>query len=305
MKVRIRRSTLILPVNIPRFVEKAYLRGADAVMLDLEDAVPPGEKESARKLIKDCIPLTARGGAEVFVRINNDPRLLPEDVEASIHPGLDGIVLPKGESAEEVRQLAARVKMLEEARGMEMGTIEISVLIESPLGLLKAMEIASASHRVESMSVGSEDYCLQLGVEPSSDGIEIFYAVSRMVTVCKSAGIRPMGLLGSVGGFRDLEGFQRAAFRARQLGCEGASCIHPDQVEVLNRVFSPEPAKVEYARRAVEAFEEGLKRGTASVNLDGKMVDIPVYNRARLILERAEAIAEVERRKAGALARFR
>lgn len=114
-----------------------------------------------------------------------------------------------------------------------------------------------------------------------------------------------MGLLGSVGGFGDLEGFERAASRARQLGCEGASCIHPAQVEVLNRVFSPDPAKVEYARRAVKAFEEGLNRGTASVNLDGKMVDIPVYNRARLILERAEAIAEVERRKTEALARLR
>lgn len=305
MKIKIRRSTLILPVNIPRFVEKAYLRGADAIMLDLEDAVPPAEKEGARKLIKDSIPLAGRGGAEVFVRVNKDPGLLPEDVEASVHPGLNGIVLPKGESAEEVRQLAAQMKMLEQARGIEPGHVKIAVLIESPRGLLRAQEIASASHRVESMSVGPEDYCLQLGVEPSAEGMEIFYAVSTVVTICKAAGIRPMGLLGSVGGFGDLEGFERAASRARQLGCEGASCIHPAQVEVLNRVFSPDTAKVEYARRAVEALEEGLKQGTASVNLDGKMVDIPVYNRARLILERAEAIAEVERRKIEALARLR
>jgi citrate lyase subunit beta/citryl-CoA lyase len=117
-------------------------------------------------------------------------------------------------------------------------------------------------------------------------------------------GIKPMGLLGSIGGFRDLQEFERAASRARQIGCEGASCIHPDQVGVLNRVFSPDPAKVEYARRVVEAFEEGLKRGRASVNVDGQMVDIPVYNRARLILKRAQAIAEVERRKADGLARL-
>jgi citrate lyase subunit beta/citryl-CoA lyase len=111
--------------------------------------------------------------------------------------------------------------------------------------------------------------------------------------------------LGSIGEFRDLQKFERAASRARQMGCEGASCIHPDQVQVLNRVFSPDPGKVEYARRVVEAFAEGLKRGTASVNVDGQMVDIPVYNRAQLILHRVEAILEVERRKAEALARLR
>jgi citrate lyase subunit beta/citryl-CoA lyase len=134
--------------------------------------------------------------------------------------------------------------------------------------------------------------------------MELYYALAKLVTTCKANGIKPMGLLGSIGGFRDLQGFERAASRARQIGCAGASCIHPDQVGVLNRVFSPDPAKVEYARRVVEAFEEGLNRGTASVNVDGQMVDIPVYNRARLILKRAQAIAEVERRKADALARL-
>jgi len=301
----VRRSTLILPVNIPKFVEKAYQRGADAILLDLEDAVPPAEKENARKLIKNSISLAARGGAEVGVRINKDPSWLPLDVEASVYPGLDGITLPKTESAEEVRQLEALVEKLERARGIKPGHIEFSILIETPRGLLKAQEIAMASPRIESMTVGMEDYCLELGVEPSPEGLEIFYPLSWIVTVCKAAGIRPMGLLGSIAEFRDLQGFEQAAARARQLGCEGASCIHPDQVPVLNRVFSPPPEKVEYARRAVEVFEEGVRRGTASVNLDGKMVDIPVYNRSKRILQRAEAIAAVEQRKAEALARLK
>jgi citrate lyase subunit beta/citryl-CoA lyase len=114
-----------------------------------------------------------------------------------------------------------------------------------------------------------------------------------------------VGLLGSIAGFRDLPAFEGAATRARHLGCEGAGCIHPEQVVILNRVFSPDPERVQYARRAVEAFEEGLRRGTASVNLDGKMVDVPVYRRAQIILERAQAIAELERTKAEALARSR
>jgi citrate lyase subunit beta/citryl-CoA lyase len=125
-----------------------------------------------------------------------------------------------------------------------------------------------------------------------------------VVTIAKVLGIQPTGLMGSIAGFRDLAAFEGAAQRARQLGCEGAGCIHPDQVIVLNRVFTPEPAKVEYARRVVEAFEEGLRRDTASVSLDGKMVDVPVYKRALVILDRARLVAETEQRKAEALARL-
>jgi citrate lyase subunit beta/citryl-CoA lyase len=305
MDTQIRRSTLILPVNIPRFVEKAYLRGADAIMLDLEDSVPPQEKENARKEVKNALLLAGRGGAGVFVRVNKDPALLPEDLMASVYPGLDGITLPKTESAEEVQALEAQVAKLEREHGLNPGQIELALLIESPRGLLNLEKIARSNGRVRSISLGPEDYCLELGVEPSREGTELYYPLSKLVTTCKANGVMPMGLLGSIGGFRDLEGFERAASRARQIGCEGASCIHPDQVEVLNRVFSPDSAKVEYARRVVEAFAEGLKRGTASVNVNGQMVDIPVYNRARLILNRAEAIARVEQRKADALARLR
>lgn len=305
MNLLIRRSTLILPVNVPRFVEKAYLRGADAVMLDLEDAVPLEAKDTARRLVRDSLPLVGRGGAEVFVRVNNDPAMLASDLEASVHPGLDGVCYPKTESAEEVRLLDARIAGLEKGRGVAAGKIELCLLIESPRGVLNLEGIAAASPRVRSISLGPEDYCLTLGVEPSADGMELFYGVSRVVTVCKASGVSPMGLLGSIAGFRDLGPFERAASRARDLGCVGASCIHPDQVAVLNRVFSPAPAKVESARAAVEAFEEGLKRGTASVNVAGEMVDIPVYRRAKRILEHAAAIAAVEQRKAEALARSR
>ncbi len=246
-----RRSSLILPVNIPRFVERAYTRHADGIVLDLEDSVPAAEKAGARKLVRPSIPLAARGGAEVAVRVNNEPGLLDDDIDAAVHPGLDNLHIPKAESSEQIREIAARVDRLERARGMEL-----------------------------------------------------LYAVAHVVTICKAAGIEPTGLVGSIAGFRDLPTFEGAAVRARQLGCLGAGCIHPDQVLVLNRVFTPDPAKVEYARRVVEAFDEGVKQGTASVNLDGKMVDVPVYKRALVILERANAVAATERRKTEALARL-
>ena len=297
-----RRSSLILPVNVPRFVGRAHTRDADAVVLDLEDSVPPAEKASARKLVKDSIPLVARGGAEVMVRINNDPALMAEDVDASVHPGLDGLSIPKAESPEQIAMLASELDRLERLRGIPSGHVRLSLAFETPRGVLRAQAIAEASPRIATMSVGPEDYCLELGVEPSPDGAELFYAVSRVVTIAKALGIEPTGLLGSIAGFRDLAVFEAAALRSRQLGCVGAGCIHPDQVAVLNRVFTPDPANVEYARRVAEAFEEGLRRGTASVNLDGKMVDIPVYKRARVILERARVVAETEARKAAALA---
>lgn len=302
MKFKIRRSSLILPVNVQKFVEKAYLRGADSIVLDLEDSVPLDQKDDARQRIKPSLPLAARGGADVFVRVNKDPALLKADLEASIYPGLDGLVFPKTESAEEVLNLVAEIEKLEKERGLPVGKIELALLVESPRGLLKLEEIATASPRIKSISIGPEDYCLELGVEPSPEGTELYYAMSKLVVVCKANDIAPMGIMGSIGNFRDLKGFEQAARRARQIGCEGASCIHPDQVEILNRIFSPDPDKVAYARRVVEAFEKGLERGTASVNVDGKMVDIPVYNRAKLILQKAEAIAELERKKDNALA---
>lgn len=303
-RLRARRSSLILPVNVPRFVEKAATRGSDAITLDLEDSIPPAEKANARALVQAALPIAGRGGAEVVVRVNNEPALLWDDVAASVHPGLDGIALPKAESPEQIRELVRRIEALESARGLPAGHVRLSLAIETPRGLLRAEAIAASCDRIATLGVGVEDYCLELGVEPSADGAELLYPVARVVTIAKAAGIQPTGLVGSIASFRDLAAFEASASRARQLGCEGAGCIHPDQVTVLNRVFSPDPEKVAYARRVVEAFAEGLKRGTASVNLDGKMVDIPVVKRAEVILARAKLIEDTERHKAEARARL-
>jgi citrate lyase subunit beta/citryl-CoA lyase len=299
-----RRSALILPINQPRFVDRAHLRGADAIVLDLEDSVPATEKASARRLIPEALRAVARGGAEVAVRVNNEPDLLAEDIDGAVQPGLDTIAFPKVESAQQIHDVVARIEALEKKRGLLPGHVRLSLAIETPRGLLAAREIAAASKRIATMSVGVEDYCLELGVEPSPDGMELLYAVSTVVTICKATGITPTGLVGSIAGFRDIAVFEGAAERARQLGCLGAGCIHPDQVTVLNRVFTPDPAKVEYAERVVAAFEDGVRRGTASVNVDGKMVDVPVYKRALVILNRARSVAETERRKAEALAKL-
>jgi len=292
---------LILPVNNPHFVEKAYLRGADAIVLDLEDAVPPREKDFARSVVRDAILMAGRGGADVFVRINNDPEMLDPDLEAAVHPGLHGIFLPKVETGNHVTSVAERISKLENERRIESGHVKLSLHIESPRGVLRIQEIVTASPRAESTSLGVDDYCLHLGIEPSEDGTELYFPLSMIVTVCKAEGLNPMGVVGTVAGFKDTVGFEQAAQRGRELGCTGAFCIHPKQVPILNRVFSPVPEKMDWARRAVQAFEQGVEQGKAAISLDGRMVDTPIYKQAKLLIARAAAIEEVEKRKADSL----
>jgi citrate lyase subunit beta/citryl-CoA lyase len=159
-------------------------------------------------------------------------------------------------------------------------------------------EIAAAGLRAESVSLGVDDYCFSLGLEPSDEALELLFPMTMMVIACRARGISPLGIMGTVAEFTNLQRFEDAARRARDLGCSGAYCIHPDQVAILNRIFSPTPAQVIHARKVAAAFEEGLKQGKAAVNLAGRMVDTPVYKQAMLILERAAAVGEVERRKA-------
>ncbi len=296
------RSMLILPANVRKFVEKAYLRGADAVVLDLEDSVPPSEKAGARATIEEAISLAGRGGADVLVRVNTDPQLLPEDLAAAVQPGLHAVFCPKVEEPAQIRDLETRIAALEQQRGMAPGSVKIAAHIESPKGVLNVRDIAFAGSRIESMSLGPDDYCLELGVEPSSNATELFMASSLLAVACKAAGINPMGVLGTVAGFRDSEGFERSAEAAKQIGFTGAYCIHPDQVPILNRVFTPVPEKVAFARRVVTAFEEGLVQGRASISLDGRMVDTPVYRRAQALVEHARVLAEKDAQKARAMA---
>jgi citrate lyase subunit beta / citryl-CoA lyase len=301
--MRVQRSLLILPVNVPRFIEKAHLRGADAIVLDLEDSIPLNQKESARGMVEQSIKMVGRAGAEVFVRVNNEPVFFERDVDAALHHGLHAIFLPKVESPDDVRKTEALISRLESDRGIENGSIKLSLHIESPKGLLRIQEIVTAGTRIESMSLGMDDYCFELGVAPSPEGTELFFPLVTLVTVSKAMGIKPMGILGSVAGYKDREGFRRAAERGRNLGCTGAFCIHPDQVDILNSVFSPADDQIEHAKKVITIFEEAMARGRASTTLDDRMVDTPVYKRALKALELAEAVSEKKRLIAEALTR--
>ena len=298
----VRRSSLIFPVNVPRFVEKAYTRGADCVIMDLEDSVPGAEKDSARALVKGSIPVVGKGGGDVAVRINRPLEEARRDLEASVWPGLTCVALPKVESAEEVRLRDSVITELEARRGLPPGSVQLAVSVETALGVIRAFEIASASPRIVTIGVGAEDLTQEMGVQTSVGGEELWYARSKVLMDAYAAGVQPMGLIGvEPFSWREPEKAYDAAVNSRRLGYKGAQSIHPAPIPHLNRGFSVPEGEVDYMRRALDAFEEGLERGTASVNLEGRMIDIATAERCRKVLRRAVAIEEMERRKSEAL----
>jgi citrate lyase subunit beta/citryl-CoA lyase len=294
MGLFIQRSMLILPGNVPRFIEKAAERGADSILVDLEDAVPADQRQATRSSVAESVGLCGKNGAIVLVRVNNDPSIIYLDLKAAICSGLHGIFLPKVEEAQQVRELDSLILEQERNSGIVEESVKISIHVESPLGLLNLKEILSASKRVESVSLGVDDYCLELEVEPTVEAMELVHPFSVMVTVARALGVHPFGILGSVSDYTNLEAFETAAVRARRLGSVGGYCIHPSQVPILNRVFSPSPQEISQAKRIVEKFEQALEKGRASTSLDGLMLDPPIYKRAIRILEYDGAIQDMK-----------
>ena len=294
----IRRSRLIMPVNVKEFVNKAYLRNADAVVLDLEDSVPASQKLTSRELIKDYIHIAAKGGSDTLVRVNHTEQLLMGDIEATIWPGLAGIMLPKVESAKQVMAVDQVITKLEQQRGLPIGKITIGVIVETAKGYLKLEEIAQASDRIDSITLGNEDFSLDTGIELSE---ETYYGLLipriQVVLVARSIGRIPMGLMGSLANFRDYDSYENNAKLAYKHGYLGASCIHPRNVEILNRSFSPAQKDIEHSLEIKELFEKGIKEGRASVALNGKMIDYVHFEKANRIIERAAMIEELEMKK--------
>lgn len=294
----IRRSRLIMPANERKYVEKAHLRNADAVVLDLEDSVPVSEKVATRAVLKEAIPLAGRGGSDVLVRVNHTDELLRGDVEAAVRPGLDGIFFPKVETGAQVRELDRLLSELEQKRGMPPGHVKISLIAETLKGYFNLDEITRASERVDTLSLGTEDFATNTGMELSDDTYH-GWLIPRMqiVFVAHAHNKLPMGLVGSMVGFSDTEAFQKTALLSYKHGYLGSSCIHPGNVDILNRCFSPSSEEIAYSRRLIEAFEKSLAAGRASAALEGRMIDYPHYEKAKQVLARSAKIEALEQKK--------
>ncbi|HET9147708.1 MAG TPA: CoA ester lyase [Acetobacteraceae bacterium] len=282
------RSMLFVPVIVERFVARAAERGADALILDLEDSIPPGEKERARRLVPEAAKRAGARGADVLVRVNRPWRLLVRDLEAAIGPDVYGLMLPKIESASHLRLIAETVDELEAERGVAPGHTRLIAMLETPGSIFRAQEIAAAHPRLAAVTVGSEDLALGVGMLPEAEGL--LFPKQQAIFAARAAGILPLGFLGTVADFADLDVFRAVIRRSRRLGFMGASVIHPSQVAILNEEFSPEPAEVERARRMVSAYDEAMARGLGAVTFEGRMIDVPVVLRARDVLARHAAI---------------
>jgi citrate lyase subunit beta/citryl-CoA lyase len=288
------RSMLFVPVTARRFVEGAARRGADAIILDLEDSVAASEKARARTLVAEAAGIVSRGGADVVVRLNRPLRMTVRDLEAVIGPGVLAVALPKAESAQHVQLVAEIIDELEAERGMEIGTTRMVAMVETASAFFRIAEIARAHPRLVALNLGAEDFATSAGILPEAEALSM--PKQMAVFAARAAGIMPMGFIGSIAEFHDLGAFRETIRRSRRFGFIGASVIHPSQIPILNEEFRPGAAEVEHAGRVVAAYDKALAEGVGAVTVDGKMIDVPVVERAKLLLDREAAIAAREAR---------
>jgi len=282
------RSILYVPGNVPKFIDKAHERGADCVLVDLEDSVQPAQKPEARAMLAETMSKVARGGADVAVRINRPMRLAIADIEAAVRPGLSALFVTKTESVQHLRLLDEAVTELEKERGLPVGGIGFGAMIEHPRALAHIHDIAEHGPRVIAMMLGGEDFALETGSVPGDETLEL---PKRMVAFAAQAhGVPMIGILGTVADYSDPAAYKKSAERARRFGFSGGTCIHPGLVAALNEAFTPKPDDVAYAKKLIEADKQAQAEGRGSFSVDGKMIDIPVIERARKLLARHEAI---------------
>ena len=284
------RSSLFVPATSERFIAKAHLRGADAIKIDLEDAVAPTEKARARTLVPSVAASVGQAGADVLVRINRPWRMAVADLEASVGADVNGIVIPKIESADHVVFLEEIVAELEAERGLAPGHTCFTLQIETAKGFLNVREIAGASCRNKAISVGNEDFAHMLGM-PETISEALIGAMQTVQMAAREAGILALGYPGSIANFSDLDAYRADIARARALGFDGGSCIHPAQVAILNEGFAPTAVEIAEAEGIIAAYDAALARGEGAVAYQGKMIDIPIADRARRTLAQRDRIA--------------
>jgi citrate lyase subunit beta/citryl-CoA lyase len=285
------RSLLFAPGNHARRLERVGDFGSDVIVLDLEDAVANAEKEAARATARAALPTYRE--TVVTVRVNGaQTGLLEGDVEAVVCPDLDGLMIPKVESAETLRDVDELVGRLEREHGIEPGQIRLLPLVETALGIVRCEEIAlAAPARVVTLVFGLGDFSVDIGVDLTADATELLYARSRIVVAARAAGL-PAPLDGPYPDIHDLEGLRENTLRSRQLGFQGRVVVYPAQVEPVQRAYSElSPEEEERARRVVEAFEQAEAAGIASLQVDGRFIDYPLYYRARHRLQLHDALA--------------
>lgn len=295
--ILIRRSMVTGAANNAEHRETAWLTGADAVMLDLEDTVPAAHKDVARAALREAVPTTAESGADVLVRVNAFESR-HEDLDAAVWPGLHTVVVPKVESPDELLDIGQELDRLEPHRGIASGSIRLAVTIESVRGYALVDRILPASPRVLSVTLGTEDFTHDIGAEPTATGEEVLLPQLQLVLSARLASVTPLfGVLGSLATVGDLKAVRSRARWARDVGFAGSACSAHSHVAIANEVFRPSPSKVHWARTIIDAYAEATSRGDGRIHLDGAVVDTPVVLRAEQLLRWEKAVVAADARK--------
>jgi len=288
-----RRTMLYLPGNNPNMLTRGYLFGSDGLILDLEDAVAIFEKDTARILVRHFLKQGEFGGCEVTVRINGvDTEYWRDDIAAIVpFEALSGIRVPKVDSAKTVELLDEELSAVEEKNGIPLGRTKVFCLLETAKGIWNAYDIACASSRVTAIIPGGEDLTADLKTSRSKEGTELDWARRMLVFAARAAGVDPIDTV--FPRVTDDDGLRKEAEFIKQLGFEGKSVIHPNQIPIIHDVFNPTEKEIEQALKIVKAAREAAERGQGAVSVDGRMVDVPVVKRAEYTLLKA-GISEVK-----------
>ena len=290
--LRARRAILYVPGNETRKIEKAITLGADSVCLDLEDGVAPNRKVDARETIARAFRTLNFGASEKLGRINGvGTGFESDDLEALVPARPDGIVVPKVNDADELRWVSARIGEIEKRENIAVGSTALIGMIESARGLVNVAQIANADARLEALIFGAEDYAADVGATRTREGTEILYARSAIVVACAAFGIQAIDLLFL--DFRDADGLRAETLRGAHLGYVGTQVIHPNQVPVVQDVYTPDDATIAQAQRVADAAAEHLAQGRGAFALDNKMVDMPIIKAAQRVLARARAAGKI------------
>lgn len=287
------RSYLFTPGDNETLLRKVFDAGADAVVLDLEDAVPPSEKAAARALVARVVAQRpSRRGPALWVRINGcEGDLWREDLAAVVGPALTGLRLPKVESVAAARRVDETLGRAEETAGLPPGRIALALTLETARGVLAAAELA-ACPRVRHLTFGAADFTQDIGAEPGEDEAETLVARSLIVLAARAAGIDPP-VAPAYTRLQDDVGLARSSRSARRLGFFGRSCIHPRQIPIVHEAFTPRPEDLTRAREIVEAYAHARASGSGALMLpDGQFIDLPVVRRAQALLDLANALGQ-------------
>ena len=286
--MKLRRTMLYVPGNNAGMMKDAHIYRSDSVMFDLEDSVSLTEKDTARFLVFNALRTLDYGGIETVVRINGlDTPHGREDIRAMVRARPDIIRLPKTETAQDVLDVEKLIEKEEKAAGMEVGTIRMMAAIEGPLGVLNAYEIATASKRLIGIALGAEDYVTSMKTSRSPGGIEILFARSQILAAARAAGIYALDTVYS--DVNNDEGFLEEVKLIKQLGFDGKSVISPRQIHPVHEVFCPDDKQIDHSIRVIQAIKEAQQKNSGVISLNGKMVDKPIVDRARRVLEMAKA----------------